>query len=205
MGRQYPNPPIREVVCEFRYLEDGNWDGATPGLVYAKLSSEFPRRLADERLTPSAPPAFESPNLLPPGLQQIGLGLRVLPERPLRFWRQDDESGYIGVAPYRLSVHHFSPYPSWEQFKGVIAKAEAAYKSILKPSKVQRIGLRYINDIHFEQTNVSIEEYFDFYPFVGKGLSEFLSRFHCLVQMEFEDGRDSLTLEPVEDLWNMLG
>ena len=195
MSRQYLNPPIREVVCEFRYQEDGTWDGAAPGLVYAALNSEFPRRLANERTSESIPRSAESPNLLPPALQQIGLELRVMSERPLRFWRTGDESGYISLDPYRLSVHHFSPYPSWAGFRGIVEKVVRAYQEVLEPSKIQRIGLRYINDVQIEQMSVSLEEYFDYYPFIGSNLSEFVSRFHCVVQMEFEGARDLLTLQ----------
>ena len=103
MSRQYPNPPIREVVCEFRYQEDGHWDGQRQGLIYSTLSSEFPRRLPVERPTPSGgPPVAESPNLLVPRVQQ--LELRVGPPETLRFWRASDESGYFSVDPYRWAV-----------------------------------------------------------------------------------------------------
>ena len=193
MSQQYPNPPIRVVVCEVRYQEDGHWDGAAPGLIYSALSNEFPRRLPDERLTESVAPAIESHNLLLPGLQQ--LELRIGLQGPLRFWREGDESGFISVAPYRLSVHHFRPYPSWERFSEIIGKGAQAYQDVLKPTKVQRVGLRYINDINLGQISVSLEEFFDFYPFVGHNIQQNLSRFHCLVQINFEDDRDSLTLQ----------
>ena len=193
MSLQYPNAPIREAVCEFRYQEDGNWDGAAPGLIYSAMSNEFPRRLADERPPAPTAPVVESPNLLPPGLRQ--LELRIGAQGPLRFWRDSDESGYIAVAPYRLGVHHFRPYPSWESFSVIIGKGTQAYQEVLKPTNVQRIGLRYINDINMGQMSVSLEEFFDFYPFVGHNLPQDLSRFHCLVQFDFEDARDSLTLQ----------
>lgn len=193
MSRQYPNPPIREVVCEFRYQEDGHWDWAAPGLIYSALRSEFPRRLADENLPESAVPAVQSAELLPPGAPQVGL--RFVPQRPLRFWRENDEFGFISVAPYRLSVHHFKPYPPWEDFSEIVGKGVKAYHDVLLPTKAQRIGLRYINDIYLAQGAVVLEEFFDFYPFVGQQIPQNLSRFHCLVQIDFEDSRDALTLQ----------
>ncbi len=193
MRQQYPNPPIREAVCEFRYQEDGHWDWAAPGLVYSALSNEFPQRLADEIPPTPVAPSVESPNLSSPGLQQ--LEMRFVPQRPLRFWRESDESGFIAVAPYRLGIHHFRPYPSWERFSEIIGKGARAYRDVLSPTKVQRIGLRYINDINLGRRFVGLEEFFDFYPFVGQNIPQTLSRFHCLVQIDFEDGRDSLTLQ----------
>ena len=194
MSRQYPNPPIREVVCEFRYQEDGHWDGAAPGLIYSTLSSEFPRRLPVERSTPSGgPPVAESPNLLVPRVQQ--LELRVGPPETLRFWRASDESGYFSVDPYRWAVHHFRPYPSWKRFSEIVIKGFHAYQEVLQPTKVQRIGLRYINSIDLGQVSVSLEEFLEFYPFVGDKIPQALSRFHCLAQIDFEDARDTLIVQ----------
>ena len=55
--------------------------------------------------------------------------------------------------------------------------------------------MRYINDINLGQISVSLEEFFDFYPFVGQNIPQNLARFHCLVQINFEDDRDSLILQ----------
>ena len=192
MAQQYPNPPIREAVCEFRYQEDEHWDGAAPGLVYSAMSDEFPRRLAEERPTTSAASAAQSQNLQSALLQK--LELLVVPQGRLRFWRDNDESGYIAVAPYRLAVHHFRPYPSWDRFSEIIGKGTQAYEDVLKPTKVQRIGLRYINEIKLDSESVSLEDFFDFYPFVGQKIPQSLSKFHCSVQINFENDRDSLTL-----------
>ena len=195
MSRQYLSPPIREVVCEFRYEEDGRWDGAAPGLVYSVLRDEFPRRLVEEKQPSATTPGIGSPNLLPPELQQIGLSFRLVPEESLRFWREEDESGYIAVSPYRMSVHHFKPYPSWERVAEIIGKGAKAYRDVLEPAKVQRIGLRYINHVNLGQMSVSLEEFFDFYPFIGQNIPQSLSQFHCMVQIGFEDDRDLLTLQ----------
>ena len=192
MSRQYRNPPIREVVCEFRYPENGGWDAAAPGLIYSALSSEFPRRLAVERPTPSGGPSVESSTLLPPGAQQ--LELRVGPPEALRFWREGDESGYFSVAPYRWSVHHFKPYPSWKRLSEIVSKGFHGYQGVLNPTEVQRIGLRYINTIDLGQESALLEEFLEFYPFFGESLPQTLSQFHCMAQIEFENDRDALIL-----------
>ena len=101
----------------------------------------------------------------------------------------------MAVAPYRLGVHHYKPYPTWERYSEIIDKGAQAYNDVLQPTKIQRIGLRYINEIHLDQVTASLEEYFDFYPFLGLNIPQQLSRFHCLVQIDFEDARDSLILQ----------
>ena len=192
MTQQYPNPPLREVVCEFRFEEDGSWDGASPGLVYATLSNEFPRRLAVEG--PAASPvSFVPPsNLLPAGVEH--LELQVGPLENLRFWRESDELGHFSVAPYQLAIRHSRPYPSWEEFSKIVEKGVHAYREVLNPKKVKRIGLRYVNIVDLGQRSALLEEFFEFYPFVGQSIPQTLSRFDCRVQIDFEDARDSLTL-----------
>ena len=194
MSPQYPNPPIREAVCEFRYKEDGHWDGASPGLIYSALSDEFPRRLAGETPNASSISPVESPNLLPAELQQMGFGLRVGPTGSLRFWREGDDSGYISVAPYRVSVHLFKPYPSWASFRDNIKRCVQTYRDVHNSAEIQRIGLRYINDIYINRESVSLEEFFNFYPFVGSNIHQELSGFQCSVQFRFAEGQDFLNL-----------
>ena len=195
MSLQYPNPPIREAVCEFRYKEDGHWDGASAGLIYSVLSAEFPRRLAGETPNTASTSPSGSPNLLPAELQQMGLGLRLVPQGALKFWREGDDSGYVSVAPYRISVHLFKPYPSWKSFHDTIRRCVQTYGEVHNSAEIQRIGLRYINDIYFSDKSISLEEFFDFYPFVGFNLHKELTGFQCLVQLNFESGRDLLNLQ----------
>ena len=195
MSLQYPNSPIREVVCEFRFQEDGSWDGAAPGLVYSALREEFPRRLAESQPAFGVEASIEQPSLFPPQQQQLGFGMRVVTHGPLRFWREGDDSGYIAVSPYRLSIHHSQPYPSWERLRDIVYKGVEAYRGVLRPSRVERIGLRYINDIKFGSPQVKLEDYFDFYPLIGVSLPQEFFRFHCFVQFDFEDKRDSLILQ----------
>ena len=49
MSRQYNNPPIETAVCEFRFPPTKPWDLVVPGLMYTKLSNDFPIRLPARR------------------------------------------------------------------------------------------------------------------------------------------------------------
>ncbi|QMS90513.1 hypothetical protein HUN01_24125 [Nostoc edaphicum CCNP1411] len=39
--RQYPNPPIEEAVCEFRFAPDPAWNLTIPGLFYEKIKDFY--------------------------------------------------------------------------------------------------------------------------------------------------------------------
>jgi len=97
MNKQYENPPIREVVCEFRFQSENRWDLAVPGLIYADLKQEFPRRVVSPVSTTgvsigSAPPEVQSQidEMIRQDLSQL---------QGFRFWRADVEDGLIVVAP----------------------------------------------------------------------------------------------------------
>ena len=104
--------------------------------------------------------------------------------------------GILRSGPLSLKLTSLSqPYPSWEGLREIVYKGANAYREVLKPSRVERIGLRYINEIKFGSPRVELEDYFDFHPLVGSNLPQDFSRFHCFVQLEFEDNRDSLILQ----------
>jgi uncharacterized protein (TIGR04255 family) len=191
MSSQYKNAPIREVVCEFRFQEGSSWDLSIPGLIYGKMSDEFPRKL-----TPPTPEISTTVVGAPEGraqqaLQQLSVGLI---HDSLRFWRAEDESGVISVATNRISVSHYKPYPSWEAFLPIILRAFNAYTDATLPKGLQRVGLRYINEIHFDVSDINLEDYFDFYPFQGPGLPQDIFGFNCVIESHFSDDRDGLRL-----------
>ena len=151
MRRQYKNPPIKEAVCEFRFPSENPWDMAVPGLIYAERKDEFPRRLhnivqtAGIRITnvPGSPPQISSEVN-----ERIQQDISQL--QGLRFWREQSEDGLIMVAPNKLAVSQYPPYPSWNGFFPVIKQAFNAYITVAEPMGIERIGLRYINDVGFD-------------------------------------------------------
>ena len=149
------------------------------------MQTRFPRRLP-----PQSPIVTAST-----GIDQLGgmaLQLQLSRFEPVSFWRENDESGFISVGPYYFSAHHFAPYPGWKQFKEVAIYGESTYSTIAEPSAVERVGLRYINEINLPQKNLLLNEYFDFYPFFGQDIAEDIWSFDCAIQVPFEDGKDSL-------------
>ena len=94
-----------------------------------------------------------------------------------------------------MSVAHLRPYPGWDSFVGLISGALDAYWSVAKPAGYLRVGLRYINRIALPGTRIELEEYFDFYPFVGKRLPQDQTGFLVSIHIPYEEGRDLLRLQ----------
>lgn len=180
MGRKYRNPPIVEAVCEFRFDPTSPWDMAIPGLIYDGVKDPFRRRAQERVLTLNI-----SPPSVTPGLQTA--------ER-IRFLR-DDERAFIQVSEHLLAVNHLSPYPSWEGFRPSIHQAFETYRRVAQPKRLQRIGLRYINSVFFENDRLEPSEYFNIYPRIGEGLPQDYYQFGLVVYSLYENKRDTLKIE----------
>lgn len=176
MGRAYVNPPIQEVVCDFQFAPDGPWDLALPGLIYTQLKEEYPRRL------PARHQSLET--LIQVGPE--GIRQQTVSQENLRFWR-DDDAGVISVGPNRLSISHYRPYPGWEGYLSIIRMVYAAYVDNVSPQSIDRLGLRYVNRISFNEDLIDLEDYFDFYPYVGQHLPQIQVSAMTGVQIAYDD------------------
>ncbi len=175
--RRYVKAPILEAVCEFRLSPDSKWDLTIPGLLYEKLSSEFPNKeqriLQDIEITQAAQ-----------GMQQqIRSSERILFLSP-------DRKTFVQVGPQLLSVNRLRPYISWEQFKPAIQIAFQSLSNTIDVPRIQRIGLRYINRIEIPQKNFLLETFFDLYPYLGKGLPQGHANFFVGCTFEFRNRQD---------------
>ena len=183
MNRQYKKPPLVEAVCEFRFEPGSPWDLAIPGLLYKPpLSDIFPNRKPGK--------AFEALVTAGPG----GVQQQISQTDMAQFWKED-ESALVQLSPDVLAVIHRKPYPGWLLFLPMIRQAVEAYQEVAKPNGLQRIGLRYVNQINFDQSRVELEDYFDFYPFVGERIAQDHSGFLVGINIPFDDERDILRLQ----------
>ncbi len=178
---KYGKPPIAEVVCEFRFVPGIPWDAAIPGLVYAQLSQDFPKRGMLRGLESQVSPVEGGLH------QQIQLAERA------QFLRED-EKAFVQVGVDLLAINHLAPYPTWEQFRPLIQQGFNAYQAVAKPAGLLRIGLRYINRIELTGERIELKDYFNFYPHTGSVIPS-IAEFLLGVVSPFDDGRDALRLQ----------
>lgn len=179
--RRYKNPPLDEAICEFRFESGSPWDVAIPGLLFQKLSSDFPKRRQASTLEATARPVSD------------GSEAQLTSVNWLQLW-QEDEKAVVQVGANHLSINRLAPYPGWEEFLPLVEKSLKGYKEVAQPSSLQQTTVRYINRIGFEGP-IRLEEYFDFYPFLGPGLPQDLGSFIVGFQAAYEEGRDALQVQ----------
>ena len=187
---QYPNPPLREAVCEFRFQPGSDqWDLSFPGLIYNELKDEFPRRI--QEATPQQ--VFSITFGTPP--ENMGGFNAVDPAQSLRFWRENSEDGVITVGPNRIGVSQYRPYPSWDSFLEIIKRAYSSYLTVVRPQTIQRIGLRYINEISFDTQTINLSEHFTFHPNFGPKLPQRNVNVRMSVDFTYDEHRDLARLQ----------
>lgn len=182
MKAQQKNYPILEAICEFRFDPRSRWDMTFPGLIYAALRAQFPKRKQRRIVSGQLAPGPQGP------VQEV----KVVDRMQLY---TEAEDALVQVNDHLMSVNVLAPYPSWEEFKPLIQRGLATYCEVCSPNGLQRVGLRYINRIVIPGTRADLDSYFDFRPYVGGSLPPNLKEFACRVVIPYENMKGLLSLQ----------
>lgn len=181
MTRRYGKPPITQAICEFQFVSDKTWDWTIPGLIYTKISEQFPLKQQEQ--------AFQitvTPQLQP--VQQLSAGLSKMQ------FLKSDRSAMVQIGPDLLGVNVLSPYPGWPSFFKLISEQLQIYSEMASPRAFRRIGLRYINAIEVRATRIETTEYFQYYPHLPESIEQEHGPFSMRVVHAYADGRDALVV-----------
>ena len=180
--RKYVNPPAAEVICEFRFPEDIPWDMTYPGMLYAHLKDAYPKR--DQRYV------REVVMLLgPEGLrEELLVGERSI-------FLAEDEGCAVQVGPRLLSVSCQKPYVHWEAFSERIHGAFERFREVISADAIGTMNLRYVNLIEIPEAEVTLSDYFAFYPVIPPELPRVPAGFITGCEFSFHDNRDNCRVE----------
>jgi len=182
MSKKYRNPPIMEVVCEFRFPIETPWDITIPGLLYEKVKEKFPHR------EPRIIQHMEIKQARREVEHKFHTEERI-------FFFDSSKKTFIQAGHRILSINRLRPYISWNEFKPNIEKAFTSLLDIVNVKNLQRIGLRYINKIEIPKTSVDLETYFEFRPFLGSKLPQNIVDFIVGCMFAFNNGQDMCKVE----------
>jgi len=187
--RQYKNPPIREALCEIHFVGGAEWDFFTPTRLYEALRSDYP---AEPRQRMQAGVQLQA--------NEAQQGLTLQTGGPLVHLLSEDETRQLTAGSSLLVVHTLAPYEGWERFQERIATAVDRYTAITQADAVERIGVRYINQINIPRPSVRLEEYFTAPPRLPDDLAVSLRGFFARIEAQYDDGLAKLiqTIASVE-------
>lgn len=163
---RFADPPLLEVVCEFRFEADEAWNPLLVARIGELLRDTFPTSRLDED-----------------------------DEDQIQFLAANDEA-LVQIGEHYLSVNYRFHYPSWEDYVPLVFQGLEAYVEAVRPTKISGAGLRYINLIDVENVGFSLSEYFNIYPFVHRDVApNMVSDFSMGITTPYEDGHDEMRIQ----------
>jgi len=150
MGKKYKNSPLVEALCEFQFLYDQQWDWTIPGILYEKVKDSFPKKRQISL------PALSS--------EKNNISQPIIPVPPVVHFLSANENTLLQIGPEHLVINMLKPYTSWENFKALILKNLYIYKEIANPKGFRKIGLRYINILEFDKSDIKLRDYLNYHP-----------------------------------------
>lgn len=191
MPKTYKNPPILEAVCEFRFELSDKVSEKQIATFYETIKSSFP--VAKKGKVGSIELKVEPD-------KSSGKNQMTHKESSYEFdqYFSEDEKCSIQLDGGRISIHRVKPYTSWTDFNPLIKLVYNSYLKSFSPTKVVRIGLRYVNEVILSSDQFSLQDYFNIkasFPFFSQESQR--SIFIGSV-FEQEKGRDAIKVQFIE-------
>lgn len=150
MGEKLKSPPLLEAICEFRFDDLKSWTGVVPGQLYEKIKGRFPKQGEIEMTSFALNPKM--------GEVHLGAGAKRIQ------MRKEDGSAMVQVGKDLLAINHLRPYESWKSFRSMIKEMLTTYLGIIEPCKINRVGLRYINQIQLPEQTYDVAQFITVVP-----------------------------------------
>lgn len=177
--KQYPNPPITEAVISIRFKQEGPFD--------CKALGEF-KRSVQENFPVSAPVHLLELTLSSPTLENGAVGA-MLPsptEVGLRLATATN-SRVIQIQQSDFTLSHLPPYESWAPFINEMKLLWEKFVERYVAVSVTRVSVRFINKIEIPKVSIEMEDYFNIYPTIPKGIHQDFTGMLLQVQMPQPD------------------
>jgi uncharacterized protein (TIGR04255 family) len=181
VSRRYGKPPVTQAICEFQFVSDKTWDWTIPGLIYPRISGEFPLKQQEQAFQINVTPQQHP-------VQQFSTALSKMQ------FLKNDKSAMVQIGPDLLGINVQAPYPGWPNFFKLISEQFQIYLEMASPKGFKRIGLRYINRIDFPNDGIEITKYFQYYPHLPENIEQKHGPFSMSVVHNSDDGMDALVV-----------
>lgn len=181
--RKYVNPPLTEIICDFRFKVKNEDDLTVHGQLYDKLSKKYP--IKEDMQTGGV-----ELDVFMKDLQRIMMARLY----GMQF-KSEDNKEFIRVSPDFISLHRLPPYSSWESFLPAIENMFYSFKNVVNPLGLKNVALRYIDKIDIPSISFDLKEYFLIYPYSSDEISKEIGHFSVNLDIPYFDGRDKLTVK----------
>ena len=175
MGEKLKTPPLIEALCEFRFIESTAWDWVLPGQLYDKIKVDCPERAQIQGV------GFQVQTA--PKVKPIA-SIHTSPDR-IQLKRADG-SAMVQVGYNLLAINQLKPYTTWTEFLNLIMNIFETYQEITGTIELERIGLRYINQMAVDDLKTKISDIITLAPPLTGKLARPIHAFYQRYEIEQE-------------------
>ena len=148
--KTYENPPITDVILEFRFDNLNSSDNVID-LLYKEIKNDFP--LKEKKMDYGFQvKSFEKDFMQEDDKQQ-----------PITEFYNTEKTFLIHIAPNFL-VFHQTKYVGGDKLKETIFDVLDKYEKVSEYFKIESLKLKYINRININKNKINLEDYFTVYP-----------------------------------------
>ena len=172
--KAYKNAPITEALIDIRTIVSPDSNLNIFNEFFERVKDRYPRK--EQRATWKADFKFAENTQLeftPPVGGPDGFLLHSVP----------DTNKIVQVRRDGFTFNKLKPYSSWNEFSAEAQELWELYYEIIKPSKIVRLAVRYINRIEIPNTCINLRDYFLTVPEISKSLNRDFSKFFLRLEM----------------------
>ncbi len=187
-----PNAPITEALIDIRCELDTDFNVEEFKTLGQTLSNEYPNEKTMH-------------------LHQTKIGLDdnkqdISAIDTIRGYRYESSNG-VKIVQLRtdgFTYNRLKPYGSWLELRDEAVRVWNLYFDLVKPKLINRIALRYINNLNAPLPMTDLKDYLTCPPEVPEGLPQFIHSFYCRISIPSADeriyGAITQSLDPLVDL-----
>ena len=130
------------------------------------------------------------------GFMQVGAQVSASASSEQTGWRYESDDGKL-VWQFRsdgFTISRLTPYDRWGTFQQEAQRLWLAYRESVRPQKLVRLAVRYVNRFDLPGPKVDLKRFFRTSPEVSPALSQDLNSFFMQVQISQEDIRSQLVI-----------
>ncbi len=174
--QHYESAPITEAIIDLRVAPRAETTIEQLKESCDKIVAEYPKI---ETLFKITGKMELQPGVAPPtSTQQQNIGYRCTSE----------DGNYICQSRINgLTFSRLAPYESWKPFRDEARQCWNNYRDSIRPTKITRLAVRYINRIDIPHQPVELKDYFRTSPEVPPDLSESIAGFFMQLRIYQND------------------
>ncbi len=169
LERRYRKPPVAEALCEVVFA-GSEWDQTVPGRMFERIRDRFPMKEEVGQFTVEIRGPHPGPSA------------EFRPDEPRLRFARGDRSQIVQIGRDLVVVNQLPPYAGFERWRPLVPEMVGIYRELARPTRIERIGVRYINRVVIPAVRFNMETYFRIYPMLPVELGDEHGRF--LLRME---------------------